>query len=148
MDAAGDCEIELIDIGVGKGVRTIRDEFANLVNYDHDGDHLIRVELTDLTPVRDAKRRLDAIFPHIIELSLVNLAASAGRSRTSDSARFSLAHEVKSFLEVATGAAARRDHFDMIIDALIDAGADVGSVDDARSDLIGGPEEARPGEAA
>ncbi len=148
MDAAGECEIELIDVPVGKGVRTIRDEFANLVNYDRDGDHLIRVELTDPTPVRDAKRRLDPIFPHIIELSLVNLAATAPRSGTSDPARYSLAHEVKSFLEVATGEAARRDHFDMIIDALIATGADVGSVEDARSDLTAKPEPAQPGEAA
>ncbi len=148
MDHAGECGIELIDVPVGRGVRTIRDEFANLANYDRDTDHLVRIELTDVTPVRDAKRRLDAIFPHIIELSLVNLRATAGRTYTSDSSRSSLAHQVKDFLEVATGETARLDYFDLIIDALGAVGADLEFVDDVRGNLTDQPAPSRPGEAA
>lgn len=127
MDPAGDCQIELISVPIGKGVRTVRDAFANLLEAEADAENLIRVELTDASTVRDAKRRLEKIFPHIIELKLVNLAVRARRHQPAGTAATSLATDVRAFLSTVTGGQANPKHFQMIIDALMAAGADVGT---------------------
>ncbi len=126
MDRSGECQIELITVPVGKAVRTVRDTFANLLKAEPDPESLVRVELTDASTVRDAKRRLEKVFPHIIELKLVNLGVRARRPRTDEAGYASLAAEVRAFLETVTGTHADPDQFRMIINALEIAGADVG----------------------
>jgi exonuclease SbcD len=126
MDRAGNCQIELIPVPVGKGVRTVRDTFANLIKAEPDTENLIRVELTDTATVRDAKRRLEKIFPHLIELKLVNLAVRAGRQRAGDRTTRSLATDVRMFLETVTGHQADPEQFQMIVDALVAAGVELG----------------------
>ncbi|MFW2380920.1 MAG: exonuclease SbcCD subunit D [Acidimicrobiales bacterium] len=130
MDPTGASEIRLISVPVGKGVRTVRDTFAKLMTAEPDNDSLIRVELTDPSTVRDAKRRLEKIFPHIIELKLTNLTVRARHRQPVETTAASLAGDVHAFLETVTGAAADHTQFQMIIDALVAAGADVGDVEE------------------
>jgi exonuclease SbcD len=126
MDPSGSCRIELIPVPVGRRVRTERDTFANLLKAEPDTESLIRVELTDASTVRDAKRRLEKVFPHIIELKLVNLGVRAPGRDDGGAASPSLAADVRAFLETVTGSHADPDQFRMVIDALEKTGADVG----------------------
>ncbi|NNE94926.1 MAG: exonuclease SbcCD subunit D [Acidimicrobiales bacterium] len=128
MDTEGRCAIELLDVPIGKRVRTVRDTFENLLSADPDADSLIRVELTDTSTVRDAKRRLEKVFPHIIELKLVNLAVRTSARPGGGATARTLADDVTAFLETVTGGPADTEQFAMITNALAAAGADVGVV--------------------
>ncbi len=136
MDAAGDCSTTLIDVPVGRGVRTVSGSFHDLVAMEPDVEHLVRVDLTDPTPIPNAKRRLEDVFPHLIELRQRSMQTSLGRASLADETTTSLAQQVEEFLRTATQAEPDLEQFNLIIGALVDAGADLGNVDAVRSDLI------------
>ena len=136
MNSAGNCEISLIPVPVGRGVRTVTGSFHDLVEMDTDDAHLVRVDLTDPTPVPNAKRRLEEVFPHLIELRQRAMQTSLGRAQSAESGTSSLAQQVEEFLRTATQADPDIDQFNLIISALADAGADLGDINAVRSDLI------------
>ncbi|NNF54139.1 MAG: exonuclease SbcCD subunit D [Acidimicrobiales bacterium] len=122
MDAKGECSVSLIEVPCGKGVRTIRASFAEVSGMSADAEHLVRVELTDHAPIREAKRRLLPLFPHLVELSLVNLNPPMSPHHRQGQGAPSLAQQVQDFLEVATGAEAAIDDFDLITEAFGEVG--------------------------
>ncbi len=137
MDSAGECQISLIEVPVGRGVRTVTGRFDELVNMETDDAHLVRVDLSDPAPVPNAKRRLEEVFPYLIELRQRSMQTSLGRSEaTSNDGTISLARQVEEFLRTATQAEPQIDQFNLVVEALTDAGAELGDVDSVRSDLI------------
>jgi exonuclease SbcD len=151
MDSGGCCDVSLIDVPVGRKVRTVAGSFGDLVNGKVDEDHLVRVDLADATPVRDAKRRLESVFPFLIELrqrSMQTSLRSAGAGTDVESQ--SLARQVEDFLRTATQDEPDIGQFNLIVEALADAGANVGDLTAVRSDLIdqvvAQPESAPAGE--
>lgn len=142
MDRSGRCDVDAIEIPIGRRVRTIRDSFDNLIGGDGDRHNLVRIELTDASLVRDAKRRLEARFPHLIELTLAPLS---GRSAELDPPSVSgltrtLAGDVARFLQVVSGEDLAIDDFDAILEALAAEGMDLGDLEAARALL-----DERPG---
>ncbi len=122
MDAHGQCAVSLVQVPCGKGVRTIRASFAEISRMNADTENLVRVELTDDAPIREAKRRLLPLFPHLVELSLVNLNPPMSRNHREGQGAPSLAQQVQDFLQVATGVDATIDDFNLIAEALHDVG--------------------------
>ncbi len=136
MDSKGSCQTELIPVPVGRPVRTLTDSFENLMASDPDDHSLIRIQLTDTTAVRNAKRRLEDVFGHIVELKLLSLGTpGATPAEPNANLEASLAEQVKDFLETASGLSADLDQFDLVIDALTEAGADVGPVAEVRASI-------------
>ena len=67
----GDCQVEAVPIPVGRRVATVRGRFADLLadpDYDDLRSVFLRIELTDPAPVLDARRQLEARFPHLVEV--------------------------------------------------------------------------------
>lgn len=138
MDPSGSCTTTLLDVPVGRGVRTVSGSFAELVKMELDDQNLVRVDLTDPTPVPNAKRRLEEVFPHLIELRQRAMQTALGSASASEGRTISLAQQVEEFLRTATQEEPDLDQFNRIIGALSDAGADLGNIDAVRSDLIDG----------
>ncbi len=136
MDPRGGCDVSLLEVPIGKGVRTVRGSFAEISRMEADCDNLIRIELTDAAPVREAKRRLLPQFPHVVELSLVNVGASipAGGAGSANST-ISLVRQVVGFLGVATGQQATVEDFHTIVNALSDAGLETPDASEVLAEL-------------
>ncbi len=122
MDSEGQCAVSLIQVPCGKGVRTIRAPFAEVSRMSTDTQNLVRIELTDDAPIREAKRRLLPLFPHLVELSLVNLNPPMSPQRPEGQGAPSLAQQVQDFLTIATGADATTDDFALVTEALNSVG--------------------------
>ncbi len=75
---AGRCDVEVVPVPVGRRVATVRGRFADFLSdpdYDDLRSAFLRVELTDLAPVPDARRQLEARFPFLVEIVRVGAAA-------------------------------------------------------------------------
>lgn len=81
MDAAGECEISQIPVAVGRKVRTLTGDIADLLDSgDHAGaEHcFVRAIVTDRDTVLDAKARLATRYPHIVEVRLLPNGSELG----------------------------------------------------------------------
>lgn len=67
----GSVVAEEIPVAVGRGVRTIRGSFDQLMAADGDDDAWIRVELTDAAVIPDAHRALRQRYPWLVEIARV-----------------------------------------------------------------------------
>jgi exonuclease SbcD len=66
--------IERLAVPGGRRVTTVQGRLHELVETDPDPETqacFVRVELTDPTPVLDARRRLDAVFDHLVEITRI-----------------------------------------------------------------------------
>lgn len=141
MDRRGRCDVEAIEIPIGRRVRTIRDRFDNLITGDGDRHNLVRIELTDASLVRDAKRRLEARYPLLIELTLAPLpdrSAELDQPAVSGAAGM-LAGHVARFLQLVSGDDVSIHDFEAVLEALVAEGMDLGDLDAARALLAERP---------
>ena len=74
MDKAGTTAVTKVPIGVGRGVRTLRGTFQELMSGPQITEPWVRVELTDLAVIPDAHRSLRRHFPHLVEIARVGRA--------------------------------------------------------------------------
>ena len=73
MEANGDCTVESLELSVGRAVATVIGPIADLLEpqaHPEAGDCFVRAIVTDRETVLDAKVRLEAIYPHIVEVRL------------------------------------------------------------------------------
>lgn len=73
MTADGSCIIETVPIPVGRAVATIRgtiDELLGAAPSAHVVGSLVRAIVTDRGVVLDARQRLSAVYPHVVEIVL------------------------------------------------------------------------------
>ena len=80
MDPTGACAVDTIDLTVGRGVRTITGTIGELLQPARHPDaheRFVRAIVTDRETVLDAKARLEALYPHIVE---VRLEPAGGRA--------------------------------------------------------------------
>lgn len=71
MSPNGDCSIREVDLGVCRGVATIRGPFAELLQpARHQGieSKFVRAIITDQETILDAKVRLEAVMPFVVEV--------------------------------------------------------------------------------
>lgn len=72
MTPDGAVEIDLVPVPVGRRVITLTGTVDELIATPrHDAiDRFVRVRLTDPGPVLDARQRLQAVYPHVVEVDL------------------------------------------------------------------------------
>lgn len=73
MDPGGAVEVTEIPVGVGRSVRTLTGEIAELLEpgrHPDAHDSFVRAVLTDRETVLDAKARLSEVYPWIVEVRL------------------------------------------------------------------------------
>ena len=73
MAPDGVCTVEVVPIPVGRPVTKIRGTIDDLVRATPPPrviNSFVRAELTDPGVVLDAKRRLTAVYPHVVEIVL------------------------------------------------------------------------------
>jgi len=70
LDAKGSITVETLELQPKHQLAQLTGTFQDLINNPRKTlvDHYLQVTLTDLTPVIDAKNRLEAIYPHILHL--------------------------------------------------------------------------------
>ncbi len=71
MDAAGRCSIEIVPLGVGRALRTLRGRIADLLDSSAFADAeqaRVRFQLTDPEPPLQSMARLQVRFPHAVAL--------------------------------------------------------------------------------
>jgi exonuclease SbcD len=80
MGPEGTVELDLVPVPVGRRVSTLTgtvDELIAAPRLDAV-DRFVRVRLTDPGPVLDARQRLQAVYPHVIEVDLRPSITGAG----------------------------------------------------------------------
>lgn len=73
LAADGTCRSELLPLTVGRGVTTLRgriDELLDPLRHPHAPSRFVRAIVTDRETVLDAKSRLEAVYPHVVEIRL------------------------------------------------------------------------------
>ena len=73
IDAEGGCTIEHIAVEVGRGVHTIAGTIDMLLQARPNAEvaqKFVRAIITDPGVVLDAKQRLSAVYPHVVEITL------------------------------------------------------------------------------
>ena len=73
IDADGGCTIEHVPVTVGRGVHTIEGAIDMLLQARPSADvakKFVRAIITDPGVVLDAKQRLSAVYPHVVEIEL------------------------------------------------------------------------------
>jgi exonuclease SbcD len=71
VDAQGTVEVAAVPVPVGRGVATITGTIDDLLANPNAalGEHFVRVNLVDNTAVIDAKKRLQAQYPWVVEVN-------------------------------------------------------------------------------
>ncbi|MDD4721662.1 MAG: exonuclease SbcCD subunit D [Acidaminococcaceae bacterium] len=70
LDAKGNITVETLELQPKHQLAQLTGTFQDLLNNPRQTlvDHYLQITLTDITPVIDAKNRLEAIYPHILHL--------------------------------------------------------------------------------
>jgi len=74
LDAAGDARVAEVPVEVGRRVRTLTGEIAELLDpgrHPDAHDCFVRAVLTDRATVLDARARLAEVYPHVVEVRLL-----------------------------------------------------------------------------
>ena len=132
IDAEGGCTIEHVPVPVGRGVHTIEGPIDMLLQARPNAEtasKFVRAVLTDPGVVLDAKQRLSAVYPHILEIELRPTNADGTPFVTSvaalDRQRLSPAQIADQFWLDSTGSPATERQQLMVHVALHDAGEQV-----------------------
>jgi len=86
----GTCRIEAVEVPVGRAVLTVTGTIDELLGAKpaHDRrESFVRAIITDRAVVLDAKKRLTAVYPHVIEIELRPEGAADGISITTGETR-------------------------------------------------------------
>ena len=119
MDATGACEVSTHVIPVGRSVLTVRGTFEGLLQLEPNDQAFVKAELTDAGPVRDAKRRLTAVFPFLAEISLIGQQGHHGQKRAVQTLKaMSTTELITAFLSETTGSEPSEEELDIILGAL------------------------------
>lgn len=79
LDAAGNIQAETIPLTAPHELAVLKGTFAQLTSTPEKAlvNDYLQVILTDVTPVLDAKNKLESLYPHILQLSYEQLALGA-----------------------------------------------------------------------
>ncbi len=104
----GQATVELVPIGVGRRVRTLTGEMADLLDpnrHPDAADCFVRAIVTDRDTVLDAKVRLAERYPHIVEVKLAPLRdGEAAADAPATIATMTPIEATRAFWEAAEGA--------------------------------------------
>jgi DNA repair protein SbcD/Mre11 len=119
LDADGSATVETVEVPVGRPVRTIVGTMEQLLAIGADTRSFVRAIVTDPGVVLDAKQRLAAVFPHVVEV----VPQPLGRDITDAPVRAAAAHAdpaatVGAFWEAVTGAPPSPAERALLLDAV------------------------------
>ena len=129
MAPDGACSIETVPIPVGRPVATIRgtmDELLGAGPSAHVVGSLVRAVVTDRGVVLDARQRLSAVYPHVVEIVLdPPLAAGATAGAAIDRRQVSATQAADAFWVASVGSEPSDDERVVLHEAIAEAEAKV-----------------------
>lgn len=129
MDADGACHVESLPIPVGRAVCTVTGTIEQLLHTAPSpgaAESLVRAIITDRGVVLDAKQRLAAVYPHVVEIELrPPLSDPEGRPDLIDHRKVTALEAVQLFWVASVGEEPSPAERDLLERALADAQARV-----------------------
>jgi DNA repair protein SbcD/Mre11 len=131
LDAAGGCEIDVLEVPVGRGVLTVTGTIDELCSGSFDVEstrRFVRAVLTDRGVVLDAKARLSAVYPYVVEIELrPDGCVDPPDIHAVDVSRLEPLHAASAFWAEVVGSPPTPDEAALLGDALAAATAEVGA---------------------
>ncbi len=122
MAPDGSCRVETVEVPVGRAVFTVTGTIEELLaaRPDHNRrESFVRAIITDRAVVLDAKKRLSAVYPHVIEIELQPEGATDGISINASGARsLSALESARTFWCAVVGSEPTDDERRVLVDAI------------------------------